>query len=169
MKRGLTMTRKRFALALIGVLLCLIFCGCGKDSSPESGGVTDFEALLRQDAFPPESLLLKALGLAVSYSDIRDNGETITFTLTAPDISGELLAWYDARDSVTEAELEAKILELLEGQTQTYDLSLAYTRSESGRITFTYTEEYLSAASCGVRAFYAHLADRVLAGGGGNG
>lgn len=155
------------AIAFILIISTLLFCGCDSLlSEPELSA--DFEAVLRQDAFPPESTLLNALGEAVKYSKFSEEDDTITFTLSAPDISAPLLEWYESQDSITEEALEQKILELLEGESRSSKFTLSYTRSDSGAIIISYTEEYLSAASCGIRAFYQYLSQKVMTGGAGN-
>jgi len=145
---------------LIFVLIfCLFLTGCGKDT-PD----IDFETLLRQEAFPEGDPLSKELNAAVEITDLKVREGTITFTLRAPDISRELIAWYEAQEHFSGEALESRMRALLAGEKTEQEFTLTYTADESGTVILHYTEGYLSHMSCGIRAFYDYLYNQILGG-----
>lgn len=158
-KRGLPVLLIIAALILGGAVLgiCLNMDSADTD--------VDFEALLRQEAFPEADTMSSAMNGAVVFSGMKAGKDTVTFTLSAPDIAPELIAWYENRQNFSGEELEAKILELLRGEKTEAEFTLGYTVDEDGAVTIHYTEEYLSHMSCGLREFYDYLYEQVMGGG----
>jgi predicted small lipoprotein YifL len=156
--------KKLRTLLLLSMLLILAACG-GKKENPvpeETVKPVDFETQLRLDAFPEGDLLMEQVGSAVSFKDIKDQGDRISFTLQAPEFSEELINWYTAQSDVSEAQLQEKIFQLLRGEKRDTAITLECTVGEDGTVHFRYTEEYLNAAGCGLRQFYTHMYDLVL-------
>ena len=100
-----------------------------------------------------------ALNEAVQLSDISADGQILTFTLTAPDISGELIAWYEANDFDAQA-MDAQILSLLKNPGTAVTFRLSYT-PHGDTLRIAYTDECLEAFGCGLRQFYTYLQERV--------
>lgn len=142
------------------LILCLFLTGCGKDV-PD----VDFEALLRQEAFPDGDPLSAQLNAAVEISRLKAEENSIRFTLSAPDISRELIEWYEAQEHFTGEALEARIRDLLTGEKSQQEFTLNYRLEADGTVMIYYTEEYLSHMSCGIRGFYDYLYDTILGGG----
>lgn len=119
------------------------------------------ETQLRQDAYPQSSVLMGIVGEGVSFSNITITDTTVTFTLTAPHFGEKLIAWYDALDDLEEGALEQQVQSLMASPTTDTTLTLRYTRQGTG-LLFSYTEEYLNAAGCGIREFYNHIYKALL-------
>lgn len=136
------------------LLIFLLFsAGCSKTST------TDYLAVIRKDLFSEESLLNKAMDEAVELTLDKAEADRITVSVTAPDVCDGALAWFDGIEDAayTDEALDAQLIALLKGepQKQTFTLEL---RGEE----ILYTGEFLDAASCGVRNFYAALNVRLM-------
>ena len=165
-------------LTLLALALSLTACG-GKKEKPrseredkpteETVARVDFETQLRLDAFPQGDELMTLVGDAVDFRDITDQGDRISFTVRAPEISPELIEWYAGRETVEPEELMEQIRQLLQKETVDTPITLEYTVSGDGTVHFRYTEEYLNAAGCGLRQFYAYCYEALLGQMGGTG
>lgn len=167
---------KKLRIGILALMLLLVMTACGGKKNVAEGGnptpVTqateetvvpvDFETQLRRDAFPEEDALMSAVGDAVEYVQLTDQGAKVTFTVRAPDFSEELIGWYNEQPQVTEQQLQEKILALLKGEKRDTPVTLEYTIGDDGTVHFRYTEEYLNAAGCGLRQFYTHMYEAVL-------
>lgn len=158
-------------ICLVALLANLAACKKGEPDSPDTPTAApteeivvpvDFETQLRRDAFPEEDALMSAVGDAVEYAQLTDQGDKVTFTVRAPDFSEELIGWYNAQTQVTEQQLQEKILELLKAPKQETAITLEYTIGEDGTVHYSYTEAYLNAAGCGLRQFYTYMYEAVL-------
>lgn len=170
---------KRILLWITLLALALSLCACGRkeeqeavqtpEATEETVARVDFETQLRLDAFPQGDELMEMVGQAVTFRDITDQGDRITFTVQAPDISQALIDWYDAQELADEAAMTEKIRELLQGGKAETPITLEYEVGYDGTVHFSYTEEYLNAAGCGLRQFYAHYYEALMEQLGGNG
>ena len=164
--------RKTIAL-ILALLLLLAMAGCGRndnpdhtddwydpDHIPEAPEQTDYIAVIRNEVFRADSVLSQAMSEKVELTLEEENEESILVSVTAPDVYAEALAWFDAvsEEEYSNEALEAKLLELMEGQPQTQQFTLAV---QNG--TLTYTDAFLDAMSCGVRDFYGALTGRIIA------
>lgn len=135
------------------LLLVLLLSGCSKTPA------IDYSSIIRAEVLPTDSPLSKAIAEAVTLKVDKIEEGQITLTVTAPDITADALAWFD---SVSEADytnegLETQLLTLLKGEKTARSFTLEV-EGEQVR----YTDEFLSAASGGVRPFYAILSARLL-------
>lgn len=171
MNRAVHFVRWLFSRKGLPVLLIIASLICGgaalgiylnMDSADTD---VDFEALLRQEAFPETDAMSSALNDAVVFSGMKAGEDTVVFTLSAPDIAPELIAWYESRERFSGDELEAKILELLRTEKTEAEFTLGYTVDADGSVIIHYTGEYLSHMSCGLREFYDYLYEQVMGGG----
>lgn len=179
--------KKCLCLLLASVLACACLSGCfllkGKKPAPHkpSGGSSykptvtaaptadpadalpqvDWEAVIRADLYGQDSPLSRAMGEAVTLSAAQTEVGVITVTVTAPDVSDGAMEWFLAVSEAdyTDAALEAQLLALLaDTPAQTASFTLAV--DANGRPA--YTDSFLTAASCGVRTFYAKLSGMLL-------
>lgn len=163
---------------LVFLLIPAILSGCGKkpadnppDDSPLATQATEsvpilpsaaeVEAQLRLDAYPESSQLMSLVGQFVTFSDISVGENTVSFTVSAPAFGEELIAWYDAQTYLEDGALEAEIARLLEKEPVRTQFTLSYTW-QGNALLLSYTEEYLNAAGCGIRAYYNHVYTAVL-------
>lgn len=158
-KKGLPVLLIIAALILSGAVLGICLNTASADTD------VDFELLLRQEAFPETDTMSNTMNDAVAFSGMKVGADTVAFTLSAPDIAPELIAWYESRQNFSGEELEAKILELLRNEKTEADFTLGYAVDEDGTVTIHYTEEYLSHMGCGLREFYDYLYEQVMGGG----
>lgn len=167
-------------LALLAMILSLAACADKKDKdrsdrsekknepTEETVAQVDFETQLRLDAFPQDDELMKLVGDAVVFRDIDDLGDRISFTVRAPAFSQELIDWYNSQEAPSQEDLTEKIRQLLQQEKQDTPITLEYTVGDDGTVHFRYTEEYLNAAGCGLRQFYAYYYEAVMGQMGGN-
>lgn len=162
-------------LALVLIIGC--FTGCGKKKGTDSETpleeetaavknlptASEVESLLRKEAYPATSVLMTMVGNVVTYSDFTIDEDTITFTMSAPHVGEDLIDWYDSIDVLNDGDLEdtfAKLLDAAEPADTTFSLSYRYI---GNTIALQYTNEYLNIAGCGIREYYAHIYNAVLA------
>lgn len=160
----------------IVVVSCLLLWGCA--SQPETADTQettapaihyDFEQILRADMFPEQDALSAALNETVQITQLHADGQTLRFTLVAPDISQALITWYEAND-FDENALNQQILQLLQTPPHTRQFALSYV-PHGNTVRISYDEASLEAFGCGLRQFYAYLQSQVYdaLGGGENG
>ena len=162
-------SKQRVLILLLAAVLLLSFTGCKKKPAPTTSGnstqvpeipaQTDYISIIRADVFSADSALSQVMAQYVTLTLESKTDDTILVAVTAPDVCADALAWFDA---VSEADysdeaLEAKLLELLEGEPATARFELAVCGD-----TVTYTDEFLDAVSCGVRDFYGALTAKVI-------
>lgn len=153
------------ALTLLGTISA---CSSGaskkeaSDPQPEEAPI-DFEAVLRQEAFPETDELHDILNDVVVFENFSVEETTVHFQLHAPYIYEQLVAWYEAQEDFDEVLLTGKIRELLNGEKQTVEISLEY-QIQNETVMYAYTNEYLSAIGCGIREFYAYLYTKLIGG-----
>lgn len=168
---------------LIAAFILGMLCGCSsKNATNETTRATttteatvpqspsgpvqtiDYEAVLRNDAFPATDPLSQQLNAAVAFGGITASMDTLYFTLSAPNIAQDLIAWYEAQPSLTEEALEKQIITLLSGEKKQNGFALHYSIDEDGVVHIRYTDEYLAAVGCGIREFYTYLQNQILKG-----
>ena len=122
----------------------------------------DWQALIESELFDESDLSMELRSLVtLEVTDVT--AAEITLEVTAPDIYEDLTAWFN---SVSDAEfsveaLDAKVRELLAGETKTQEFALPYDLV-GGTPMLYYSEECLHAASGGMLTFYYDLyADMV--------
>ena len=169
--------KKLFCILLALILIVGCFSGCNK-KKPSSGSSSsapkatqpvvilptdkEVEAQLRLEAYPETSVLMTLVGNAVTFSDFSVKKDTVSFTLSAPHIGHDLIAWYDGIQDLEDGQLEATVARLLEAAEptgSTFTLSYSYL---DDTIVFHYTNEYLNAAGCGIREYYNHVYRAVV-------
>lgn len=121
----------------------------------------DWLTLLKSEAFAEEEGLAKLVADAVQLQVTATTPSTVTVKITAPDISGELLAWYDAQESFSGQALEAEIQRLLKGKPMETQFVLPYSQVD-GVPAVIYPDGYADALSCGLSEFYDVLYGRIL-------
>lgn len=149
--------KKLIAILLVTVLLTACGGGGGKQEEtkpPLQFTDVDYLSIIRADLLTEDTELSHAMDQALKLQLEQVQEDSITVTVIAPDICQGTLDWFCAvseKDYSDEA-LTETMLELLKGQPKTN----TYTLSVSGE-KITYTDEFLNAASCGVRRFYTAL------------
>ena len=156
------MKKCKIIFLFVLVLSFLIHAGCSKDE-PANLITTDWEQIIRTDFFSGETPMEKAMAEAVSFK-VKQDGEQIAVTVTAPDICDNLLNWMDAvsDDEFTESAMEQEILRLLKESKKT---EVTYTLNCSGEgesAEIAYTSEFGEAMTCGLTRFYAEVTQRIL-------
>ena len=111
----------------------------------------DWQTLLLADAFNPGTPIGDAGLAAVQLTVDEITQDSLTITVTAPQVAQELWQWYQQEDG---ADLEAKILELLKGQPKAITLTLSYRVRTDGTPVVDYTGAFASAVTCGLSDFY---------------
>ena len=155
--------KKRSLLFMITIVIAvLIQAGCSKNE-PANLVATDWEQIIRTDFFSGETPMEKAMAESVSFK-VKQDGEQIAVTVTAPDICDNLLNWMDAvsDDEFTESAMEQEILRLLKESKKT---EVTYTLNCSGEgesAEIAYTSEFGEAMTCGLTRFYAEVTQRIL-------
>jgi hypothetical protein len=166
MKRLLTFF---LVLALMGTI-----SACKEDTTPaeeipqvtttgQSEEPIDFEGVLRQEAFPEEDEFHDLLNEVVVFEGFSVEETKVCFQVQAPYIYEDLVAWYEAQDDINDALLSEKITQLLKGEKRTVEIALDY-EVQNGTVIYAYTNDYLSAAGCGIREFYAYIYAKVMGG-----
>lgn len=118
------------------------------------------EKILKSELIPDGSELSPVLSESVSLTVTQAAQETVEITVTAPDISQDLMAWLrdipeeEYSDEALAREIERLLAEKQE-QTQTFTLPV-----ENGEIV--YTAESANAAHCGLDAFLYGLPIEAL-------
>lgn len=123
----------------------------------------DWETQLLADAFDAGTPIGDA-GLACVTVEVTSVTDTeLTVTVTAPDISDDLLDWYAGADGQGdyEAALEQKVVSLMEGKTISGTYTMSYT-DVNGVPSIHYTQDYANAVSCGLLEFYSTLQNSML-------
>lgn len=144
-------------MAILLVMVLLAGCSGGgkkEETKPALQGNVDYLSTIRADLLTEDTELSHAMDQALTLQLDQVQEDSITVTVIAPDICQGTLDWFNA---VSEADysdeaLTETMLELLEGQPQTNTFTLSVAGEE-----ITYTDEFLNAASCGVRRFYTAL------------
>ena len=146
------MRKFRSLLALILAVLLLAGCSGRKGKSTEND--TDYLAVIRQDLYGQDTELGRVMERVVGLKIDKVEGDRITVTVTAPDVCDEILSWFEgvSDEDFTEEALNQKLLSLLEGKKISAQFTLEL---QDGNIL--YTNDFLNAASCGVRRFYTAL------------
>lgn len=149
--------------ALLLALLLLALTGCGSKNAGSSASdptdAVDYLSLIRTDLFSEDTTLTQAMSDAVTLTLDSAEESSITVTVTAPNVCADTLAWFDAvsDEDYSDEALTEQMLSLLEGDAQTQQFTLTV---EDGAIV--YTDDFLDAASCGVREFYTALTVRFM-------
>ena len=140
-------------LLIFFVIFLLLAAGCSKASAP------DYLATIRKELLEGESSLNKAMDEAVELTLDKAEADRITVSVTAPDVCDGALAWFDGIEDAayTDEALDAQLIALLKGEPQKKTFTLELRGEE-----ILYTGEFLDAASCGVRNFYAALNVRLM-------
>lgn len=152
--------RKFTALVLAVLLLALTACG-GKDSAPtpQPSQGPDYITLIRSELLGENSDLTRAMDKALTFTLDEVTDTAVTVTVTGPDICQELLAWFDAVSDAdySDEALSQQMFALMEGKAQSRQFTL-----ELREGNLVYSDDFLNAASCGVRQFYTALTARLM-------
>ena len=152
--------RKLTALVLAVLLLALTACG-GKDSTPapQPSQGPDYITLIRSDLLGENSDLTRAMDEALTFTLDEVTDTAVTVTVTGPDICQELLAWFDtvSDEDYSDEALSRQMLALMEGETQSRQFIL-----ELREGNLVYSDDFLNAASCGLRQFYTALTTQLM-------
>ena len=156
------MKMRKIIFLFVLVMSFLVQAGCSKDK-PENLIATNWEQIIRTDFFSGEAPIEKAMAESVSFK-VKQDGEQITVTVTAPDICADLLNWMEAvsDNEFTEAAMEQEILRLLK---ESRKMEVTYTLTCSGEgesAGIAYTSEFGEAMTCGLTHFYAEVTQRIL-------
>lgn len=111
----------------------------------------DWHTLLLADAFNPGTTIGDAGLAAVKLTVDAVTGDTLTVTVTSPQVAQELWQWYQQGNGT---DPEARILEALKGETETRTLTLSYTVRTDGTPVVDYTSAFATAITCGLTDFY---------------
>ena len=116
---------------------------------------TDWIALIRAELYSEDTALTQAMADAVSMKLVSRSDTGITVEVTAPDVSDAALEWFlnVSEEDYSDQALEDTLLELLKGETTTAVFELPFDSEGKPYLT----NEFLDAASGGVRNFYAAL------------
>ena len=144
---------KRRILPLL-LALVLVFSGCSGRKSKTTENGTDYLTIIRQDLYGQDTELNRAMERSVSLKIVRVEEDSITVTVTAPDVCQEALNWLEtvSDEDFTEQALRQKLISLMEGKPQSRQFTL---KLQDGNVI--YTNDFLNAASCGVRRFHTAL------------
>ena len=142
--------------AAIVIVLAVVYI---KGSQPSR----NWEKMIRGELLSGSSAIEVAMADIVDIS-AKEEGGKLTVTLSAPDISAQLLDWMEhmPEEEFTEEQLEKEILRLLDQTDKvstTHELSYS---EEQGTVTIAYTQDFGSELSCGLSRFYAEMTRRVL-------
>ena len=151
----------RFVCVIIIVIaIALSACGCKK---PEPVNSIVWETVIRNDLLSGSTKVEQALSAAIDLSVEENDGNHLTVTLTAPDISDELTVWIAniCIDDSFDDKFGAEILKLLDTTTAIEkEFVLAYS-IENDVIQIAYTKDFSDAISCGLAEFYTELTKRL--------
>ena len=158
--------------------MALLLCACGKKETTETPETTlplekvvlenkapvriqeavvfdyenyDWHTLLLADAFNPGTPIGDAGLAAVQLTVDEITGDSLTITVTAPQVAEELWQWYQQGDGT---DPEAKILEMLKCAPESQTLTLSYKVRTDGTPAVDYTSAFASAVTCGLSDFY---------------
>ena len=121
----------------------------------------DWMAHLEKEAFSEEGTVGQAVKAAAQVQVKSVTDSALTVTVAAPQITEELLRWFDAQDEFSGLALEVKIEELLKGKKQKQEFVLPYIVTD-GVPVIAYPSDYVKALSCGVSDFYDILYARIM-------
>ena len=153
---------RRF-LAILLILPVLCICGCRKsDDFADYVDIDqpDYLGQIREDLFAEDTVLAQTMNETVAFYLDEVTEQTITVTVVAPDVCDEAISWFQAvsEEEYTDHALEEKLIELMAGEMMESQFILDIYAEE-----IIYTDEFLDAASCGVRDFYGKLTAMVIA------
>ncbi len=145
------------AIAILLVMVLFAACsGCKKaDANPKPQEEdVDYLAMIRAQLQTEDTELSRAMDRALELHLEQVQQDSITVTVTAPDICQGTLDWFNAvsEEDYSDEALTGTMIDLLRGEPRTNTFTL---QLQGERIL--YTDEFLNAASCGVRRFYTAL------------
>lgn len=155
-------------IVALALALLLVLAGCGRqgqdtpdafmpedtEAPSQAPEQVDYLAIMRRELFNRDTPLNAAMAEVVELTLDSVGEGSITVTVTAPDVCEGTLAWFEAvsEEDYSDEALDQQMMTLLEGERQTRQFVL-----EVQAETIVYTDEFLDAASCGVRQFYTAL------------
>ncbi len=170
------MKKKKIIWICIGSILLLLVAalvinillrGCTPSSSGTSLSSHEWEGKIRSECLAVETAVEQGIAEAVDIRVSGVTGNTISLTVSAPDICGELTAWLEgiSEEEYSNAALEDTIRDLLrETAPQKQEFRLPV---EDG--TVRYTDEYIQYIGCGLFSFYRKMDEAAAAALGGEG
>lgn len=144
---------------IVALLLCVLcLAGCGK-AQPAPEVEEDYTTQIREELLNKKSKIEKKVARVLELQQEEAGADYVIVTVTAPYIYEDLLDWFEniSDADYSDAAMEDQILELLKGKSQSKQFTLELQDGQP-----VYTEEFLDAASCGLRRFYATLTAMLM-------